>query len=125
MNDKGARPFGVTIVFLVVVLTGLYAVVVGILRLFNREESPNASLVAALLTIAVGVIYLLVARGIARGSRGARFLVALVTIASILSAVWVLFLSHGLWLSVIVQILLGLIVLALLYTARATMYFAR
>lgn len=124
MDDKGPRPFGVTIVFIVIVLTGLYSVVLGIVRLFNREET-DVSIGAALVTIAIGAVYLLVARGIGHGSRGARFLVAIVAVLSILSAIWVLIISQGLWLSVTVQILLGLIVLALLYTARARMYFAR
>lgn len=124
MNDKGPRPFGVTIVFIVIVLTGLYTVVLGIMRLFNREET-NLSIAAAIVTIVVGAVYLLVARGIGHGSRGARFLVAIVAMLSILSAIWVLISSNGLWLSATIQILLGLIVLALLSTARARMYFAR
>lgn len=126
MNDKGPRPFGVTIVFLVIILTGLYSIVLGFLRLFDRDET-GLSIPAALSMIVIGLIYVLVARGIARGGRGSRFLVSIVALLSIISALWVWISStgHGLWLSALVQILLSLIVLALLYTQRARMYFAR
>lgn len=126
MNDKGPRPFGVTIVFLVIIITGLYSIVLGILRLFDRDET-GLSIAAALSMIVIGLIYVLVARGIARGGRGSRFLVSIVALLSIISALWVWISSigHNLWLTALVQILLSLIVLALLYTQRARMYFAR
>ncbi len=126
MNDKGPRPFGVTIVFLVIILTGLYSIVLGVLRLFDRDET-GLSVGAAIGMIVIGVIYVLVARGIARGGRGSRFIVSIVAVLSILSALWVWISSagHGLWLTAIIQILLALIVLALLYTQRARLYFAR
>lgn len=125
MDDKGPRPFGISFVFIVMLLTGLFTIVVGVMRLIVRDGENSVTVVAGLVTVAVGLIYVLVARGVARGSRGARFLISFVVVLSIISAVWVLILSHGLWLSVTVQILLGLIVLALLYTARARLYFAR
>ncbi len=126
MNDKGPRPFGVTIVFLVIIITGLYSIVLGILRLFDRDET-GLSIAAAMSMIVIGLIYVLVARGIARGGRGSRFLVSIVALLSIISALWVWISSigHNLWLTALVQILLSLIVLALLYTQRARMYFAR
>jgi drug/metabolite transporter (DMT)-like permease len=126
MNDKGPRPFGVTIVFLVIIITGLYSIVLGVLRLFDRDET-GLSIAAALSMIVIGLIYVLVARGIARGGRGSRFLVSIVALLSIISALWVWISSigHNLWLTALVQILLSLIVLALLYTQRARMYFAR
>ena len=126
MNDKGPRPFGVTLVFLVIILTGLYSIVLGVLRLFDRDET-GLSIAAALSMIVIGAIYVLVARGIARGGRGSRFIVSIVALLSIVSALWVWITSigHGLWLTAVIQILLALIVLALLYTQRARIYFAR
>lgn len=126
MNDKGPRPIGVTLVFLVIIVTGLYSIVLGVLRLFDRDET-GLSIAAALTQIVFGVVYVLVARGIARGGRGSRFLVSVVAILSILSALWVWIASagNGLWLVSIVQIVLALFVLALLYTQRARIYFAR
>ncbi len=126
MNDKGPRPIGVTLVFLVIIITGLYSIVLGVLRLFDRDET-GLSIAAALTLIIIGAIYVLVARGIARGGRGSRFLVSVVAILSIISALWVWISSagHGLWLSSVIQIVLGLFVIALLYTQKARLYFAR
>lgn len=123
MAEKGSRPFGVTLVFVVILLSGALLVVAGILRLFRNEDNGNVGLTAALVTIAIGVIYLLVAKGIANGSRMARLIVAVVTVLSIGSAVWTLFAAPALWFALLVQIALGLIVLVLLYSARASMFF--
>jgi hypothetical protein len=121
MAGNGARPFGVTLVFIVILVSGVLAVVAGVWRLFNRED--GVGWISAAVTIAIGLVYLLVARGIANGSRGARFLVALVTFLMIITSVWALFVSPGLWLTIAVQIALGLIVLGLLYSARAKQFF--
>jgi len=121
MAGNGSRPFGVTIVLVVILVSGLLAVGAGIYRLFNRED--GVGWISAAITIAIGLIYLLVARGIANGSRGARFLVALVTFLMIITSVWALFVSPGLWLTIAIQIGLGLIVLGLLYNARARQFF--
>jgi hypothetical protein len=121
MSGNGSRPFGVTIVFIVILVSGALAVIAGIWRLFNRED--GVGWISAAVTIAIGAIYLLVARGIANGSRGARFLVALVTFLMIITSVWAIFVSPGLWPTLVIQILLGLIVLGLLYSARAKQFF--
>jgi hypothetical protein len=121
MAGNGSRPFGVSIVLVVILVSGLIAVGAGIWRLFNRED--GVGWISASITIVIGLIYLLVARGIANGNRGARFLVALVTFVMIATSVWALFISPGLWLTIAIQILLGLIVLGLLYNARARQFF--
>jgi hypothetical protein len=123
MAEKGSRPFGVTLVFVVILLSGALLVVAGVARLFNRGDNANVGLIAALVTMAIGVIYLLVAKGIANGSRMARLIVAVVTVLSIGSSIWTLFTAPALWFTLLVQIALGLIVLVLLYSARASMFF--
>jgi hypothetical protein len=123
MAGTVSRPIGVTLVFVVILITGLLAVVSGFIRLFNRGDN-NTTLVTAAVTIGVGVIYLLVARGIANGSRGARFIVAAVTVLSLVGYVWMLFTTSGLVLTLLIQILLGLIVLGLLYSVAARRFFA-
>ncbi|MBK9740705.1 MAG: hypothetical protein IPO93_14675 [Actinobacteria bacterium] len=123
MVEKGSRPFGVTLVFVVILLTGAFIVFAGFMRLFTEADNTDVPLVAALVTIALGLIYLLIAKGIANGSRMARFIVALVTVLSVGSAIWMLVIAPGLWLTLVVQIVLGLIVLALLYSARSRQFF--
>jgi hypothetical protein len=122
MSDKVSRPLGVTLVFVVILISGLLAVISGLLRLFDRGNN-NTTLATAGVTIVIGLIYLLVAKGIAGGSRGARFVVAIVTVLSLVGYVYLLFTTNGLVLTLVIQILLGLIVLGLLYSARATLFF--
>jgi hypothetical protein len=121
--DNSKRPIGVTLVFVVILITGVFQVIAGIARLFNRGDNATVGLWAAIITIVIGVLYLLVAKGIANGSRMARFIVALLTVLMIASAIWIMFTAPSLWLALAVQILLGLIVLMLLYSARASMFF--
>jgi hypothetical protein len=123
MSDTAKRPLGVTIVFILILISGLFAIVAGIARLFNRGDNATVGLWAAIITIAIGVVYLLVARGIANGNSLARFVVALLTLLTIASAIWVMFTAPSLWATLLIQILLGLIVLLLLYSARASMFF--
>lgn len=117
----GSRPFSVSIVFVVILISGVLGVVAGIVRLFNRGD--DLGWVSAVVTIVLGLIYLLVARGIANGSRGARFLVALVSVLWIIAGVWTFIIAPGLWLASTVQVLLGLITLGLLYNGRARQFF--
>jgi hypothetical protein len=123
MSTKASRPLGVTLVFLVILVSGALAVISGVIRLLNRGDN-NTTLTTAAVTIAVGIVYLLVARGIANGSRGARFIVAAVTVLSIVGYAWLLFTTTGLVPTLLIQILLGLIVLGLLYSVRASRFFA-
>jgi hypothetical protein len=123
--DAVKRPLGVTLVFVVILITGAFQLFAGFLRLFNRGDNATVGLWAAIITIAIGVAYLLVAKGIANGNSFARFIVALLTIIMIAAAIWMLIAAPGLWVALIIQILLGLIVLLLLYSARASMFFKR
>ncbi len=121
MSGNGKRPLGVSLVFVVILISGVLAVVAGIWRLFNRGD--DIGWIAALVVILLGLIYLLVAKGIANGSRGARFVVAIVTVLSIVAATWSMILQPSVWVTAVIQILLGLIVLGLLYNARARQFF--
>ena len=126
MSSNVSRPFGVTVVFLLILISGVLGVLGGILRLFNRGDNATVGVTAAIITIVIGVIYLLVAKGIANGSRGARMLVALITILSVASGFWILFtnLSNmSVVIAAAVQVLIGLIILAILYSVRAQAFF--
>jgi hypothetical protein len=123
MSDTVKRPIGVSIVFIVILVTGLFQIIAGVARLLNRGDNATVGLWAGIITIAIGLAYLLVARGIAHGNSLARFVVALLTVLMIASAIWVMFTAPSLWATLLIQILLGLIVLLLLYSARASMFF--
>lgn len=121
MAGNGSRPIGVSVVFVLILIAGVLAVAAGIWRLVNREDGVGA--VAAVASLAIGLVYLLVARGIAQGNRVARFVVALVTVLGLVTSTWTLFVRPALWVNLTIQIVLGLAVLALLYTARARQFF--
>ena len=123
MASEAKRPLGVTLVFIVILITGAFQLFAGFVRLFNRGDNQTVGLWAAIITIVIGIAYLLVAKGIANGNSLARFLVAFLTILMIAAAVWMLVAAPGLWVALIIQILLGIIVLLLLYSARASMFF--
>lgn len=126
MSSKVSRPFGVTIVFLLILLSGALLVLAGILRLFNRGDEATVTVTQAIVSIVIGVIYLLVAKGIANGSRGARMLVALLTILSVAQGFWVLFtnLSNiSVVIAASIQVLIGLAILGILYSRRAGEFF--
>lgn len=121
MAGNGHRPFSVSIVFVVILISGVLGVIAGIYRLFNRGD--DVSWVPAVVTLVLALIYLLVAKGIANGSRGARFLVALVSVLWIIAGVWTIVIAPALWLASGIQVLLGLITLGLLYNAKARQFF--
>lgn len=121
MAGSGHRPFSVSIVFIVILVSGALGIIAGIYRLFNRGD--DLGWISSAITIGLGVIYLLVAKGIANGNRGSRFLVALVSVLWIIVGVWAFIIEPGIWLASTVQVLLGLVTLGLLYNGKARQFF--
>lgn len=128
------RPGLVTLLLILVVIEGLFSIFVGLVLVFTRDSvtvtgdvqasSSSVALWLGILLIVIGVVYLLVARGLANGNNFSRLLVAAVTIVSIAGSVWVLFAHPGgaRW-STVGSILLGVIVLAILYSPKASAFF--
>jgi hypothetical protein len=119
----GNRPFGVSLLTVIVVFYGAFAVAVGILALIAGGTSAVVSAAAA--TIFIGLIYLLVARGLWRGSSFARLLVTIVTVLSLAAGVLVLIAGDGTATktSGAVQAVVALVVLVLLFNAKAKAFF--
>jgi len=75
--------------------------------------------------VIIAVVYLLVARGLTRGSGLARGLAALVAVLSLASGIYQTIIQSGsLRWSAVVSALLALIVLLLLFSPRANAFFA-
>ncbi|MHB1067245.1 MAG: hypothetical protein ACYC2Z_07440 [Candidatus Nanopelagicales bacterium] len=126
MSETKDRPFSVTIVVAVIFVSGILGVVAGFMRIFGWGiDEAQRNVLAGSITIAIGVIYLLVASAVARGSGFARLLVAFVTVVNIALAIWVMFITPGRWLDSLILIFLGLVVLALLFNGRAREFFGR
>ena len=80
MTQTNSRPAGVTLVGLLIVIVGLAYVVLSVLGLIARGSEVPIGLGALLVSLAVGIIYLLVAKGIFNGNKFSRFIVSLVTV---------------------------------------------
>ena len=125
------RPGSVTFVAVLTYINGILSVIGGILILLTRNQMAgpgnSGSLAAittgAIISIILGVVIVIVARGLLRGSPGSRTIVAIVMVIDILNGVLMLFTLQVV--SGVVQILWSGLILVLLFTRRANEFFAR
>ncbi|MEZ5116624.1 MAG: hypothetical protein R2737_10185 [Candidatus Nanopelagicales bacterium] len=126
------RPFGVTLLMVLIFLMGILAVIGGILVLFTRNDqayvdagiSSGQVVIYAVVSIVIGVIYLAVAGGLGRGSSLARFLVALVTVLNLIANVWVaiVFAGTARW-QAMFGAAIAVLILVLLYNRSSNEFF--
>ena len=123
MTPNGQRPGGVTLVGILLLVFGVLYVLSSLFGLFNATMRQDLGIIWILVSLAVGVIYLLVAKGIFNGNRGSRLLVGIVTVINLIGGILALFslatIAQG-----IITILVSLIILVLLYGRNARIYFA-
>lgn len=130
MNAVG-RPGGVTFIAIIVWIQGFFDIIAGIILLFNQNNQPllddfgsSASLVtSAIIYILVGIILILIARGLLRGSNGARVLVTASEIITLIGAVFLLIAAPSQFLSAIITAFIAIVVIMLLWTGRAASFF--
>lgn len=119
----GQRPFGVSLLTIIIVIYGISAIVTGILMLLSVfGDFGTGVLIAAGVTIVIGLVYLAVASGLWNGSRGARMIVTIFTVLGLIAGV--LMLMGGSALPGVIQIVVTLIILFLLFNARAKAFFS-
>jgi len=124
MSETVSRPFGVTLVGILIFVVGFLGVIVGILGLIQRDQFPGTIALSAIIaTLVIGVIYLLVGKGVFNGNRGSRFLVGLFTVINLVAGILAA-ITPGRLISGLVQILVSVIILGLLYNASAKRYFS-
>ena len=124
------RPGSVTLVAVLTYISGILNVIGGIIILLTRDQmaGPGNSgalagiTTAAIISILLGVVIIIVARGLLRGSPGSRTVVTVVMIIDILNGVLMLFTLQIV--SGVVQIIWSAVILALLFTRRANEFFA-
>ncbi len=125
------RPGGVTFLGVLVVISGILYVISGLLAILASSSSEltsnqkTALLVIGIVITLLGLIELAVARGLFRGNNGARLIVAVLNIVTIVVGVFALFQSGNQRGVSIGQVIIALIVLALLYSGRANAFFSR
>ena len=128
------RPGGITLLAVLIVVSGLLGLIGSIAVIIGRGNDDFVSdtgvgsstlLWVGIVGVIIAVVYLLVARGLTRGSGLARGLAALVAVLSLASGIYQAIIQSGsLRWSAIVSALLALIVLMLLFSPRANAFFA-
>jgi hypothetical protein len=124
-----ARPGTVTLVAVLAIVNGILNILGGVVVLFTRDAVARAAgdgaaaaiTASAIISILLGVITIVVARGLLRGSPTARAVVTIVMIVDILNGILLMFTPQ--LVSGIVQILWSLLIIALLFTRRASAFF--
>jgi hypothetical protein len=122
MTSAAQRPIGVSVVAILILLTGIGLLVRGVLGLVRGGEG-SAGMVVAIILLVVGLAYALVAKGIWNGNKASRLIVLILSLIAIVGSV-IAFSEPGERVVSIVQIVIALVILALLYGRRAREYFA-
>jgi|GEM_PF-695064 len=123
------RPGSVTFVAVLTYINGVLNIIGGVVVLFTRESAPGAETAgglagittSAIVSIVLGIVILIVARGLLNGSKVSRALVTLVMILNLINGVLLLFTLQVF--SGVVDIVWVIIVLSLLFTRRANAFF--
>jgi hypothetical protein len=130
--NKLQRPPGVTVVVVLTYLSGVLSILGGLLVLLvSRNSSVQAQLgagsgvllAAGIVSMVIGVVTIVVARGLRHGRRTARLVVTVVMALQILTSAVALFSGTSQALSLIVQILVSAVVIALLWSGAAKSFF--
>lgn len=127
------RPALVTLLVVLVVISGILGLIGGVLLLIVGigsgagvdGMSTGVVIALAILTIIVGVIYLAVAKGLSLGNPVSRTIVAIVTVIHLVgNVITAVSRTDNTRSSAIGSIILGVIVLAILYSPKANEFFA-
>ena len=120
------RPAGVTLVGILIVINGILAIIGGLGGLFGLFADSGAKgglLIATIIDLVFGIIYLAVAKGIFSGSRGARLIVGIVTVLGLIVSVFLLFGGGPALVIGLVSIIIKIVILWLLYGTKGKEFF--
>jgi hypothetical protein len=117
------RPFGVTLVGILVIIAGISYVFTGIVSIFNADLRASIGLLSIIVILVLGLIYLAVAKGLFDGNNFSRLLVGIVTVVALLFGIFqLIFVSGARWKGLFSAIF-SLIILGLLFSRKATLFF--
>ncbi len=131
MSAAARRPLGVTLIAVLAWLEGALNIVAGALLLVLQHEpgvrdawsDPAALITSAILTILFGLVVVLVAGGLLRGSNGARIVVTVVEVLAIAGDAFTAWAFPAQFAWSAIGALVSLIVIILLWTGRASDFF--
>lgn len=124
-----SRPVGVTIVAVLAWISGFFSILGGILMIVSGLEVASmpreALIVAAVISIIVGIVVIIVSFGLFRGSNVARIITTVVFVLNIINSIVQLFTgTQSIW-AALLSALPSIIGVILLYTKPANAFFAR
>ncbi len=130
-SQPAVRPGSVTVVVVIIWLLAIVSIAGGVVALIiSDEELTSAGISESFAdaygwtSVTIGVLSLLVAMALSRGSSLARLLVSLLMVLRLATGLWaILSLPDGL-VAGMVTIALAVLVLALLWNKRASAFFA-
>jgi hypothetical protein len=133
MSNSVDRPGGVTLVAVLTGISGALEILGGTILLFQTSVASTVEpfggasqlIVVALVTILIGAVIIVVAVGLMRGSNGARIVVTVFQVLSIMISVFLAIAYPAGAIGEYIGIALALVVIALLWTGRASAFFRR
>ena len=133
MSNSVDRPGGVTLVAVLTWISGALDILGGTILLFQTsiastvEQFGGASqlIASAILSILIGVVVIVVAVGLMRGSPASRIVITIFEALSIMSSIFLAIAYPAGAIGEYVSILIALVIIALLWTRRASAFFRR
>lgn len=131
MSAAARRPAGVTLIAVLAWLEGALSIIGGIVLLVFQNEpsvkdawfSQSALITSAIVSIVFGLIVVLIAGGLLRGSGGARIVVTVVQVLAIVGDAFTAYALPGEFAWAAISALISLIIIILLWTGRASDFF--
>lgn len=138
VNPRVERPGTVTLVIVLMWIAAILEIIFGALAIVGSRNEPfregaatsdpgltqSALIWVGIVTIALGVLTILLAMGLAGGSNTVRVIVTVLIVLQMAADLFELSRSHDPWPNII-GIIFWLIILALLWTSRASAFFRR
>lgn len=131
MSNSVSRPGGVTLVAVLTWISGALDVLGGTLLLFQtsiastveRFGGESQLIASAIVSILLGVVVIIVAVGLMRGSAGARVVITIFQALSIMSSIFLAVSYPPGAIGEYFSIAIAVIIIALLWTRRASDFF--
>ncbi|MHA7987648.1 DUF7144 family membrane protein [Rathayibacter sp. CAU 1779] len=131
MSAATRRPAGVTLIAVLAWIEGALNIIAGVFLLVVKNEpsvraawaGEGSVITSAILSILFGVVVVLVAGGLLRGSRGARIVVTIVQLLAIVGDAFTAWAYPGQFAWSAISALISLIIIILLWTGRANDFF--
>ncbi|MCD5346104.1 hypothetical protein [Agromyces sp. S2-1-8] len=125
------RPGGVTFVAVLTWISGLLDIIGGTLLLFQTSVAATVEafggasqlIASAIVSILIGIIVIIVAAGLLRGSAGARLVVTIVEALSIVASIFLAIAYPAGAIGEYFSAAIAVVVIAILWTRRADAFF--